>query len=243
MRALVRDIPATFAQALCAQAPPSPIDVELARLQHAAYVDALAAAGASVQRLPADDAHADCCFVEDRAVIVDDVALITQPGAPSRRGETAAVAAALAPHVEIARMTGNATLDGGDVMRVGDTIYVGQSGRTNAAGIARLTEVFSRMRIVTVWLPANVLHLKCVVSPLGEDTVLLADESIAPTAFDANVVRVPVAETYAANAVAVGRHVVVAGGRAPAHAGRGGGGEVYRPPRGGGPGSERRLVG
>ena len=84
-RALVRDIPDSFASALCAAAPASPIDVALARAQHAAYVDALAACGVRVQRLPADDAHPDCCFVEDTAVIIDGVALITQPGHPSRR--------------------------------------------------------------------------------------------------------------------------------------------------------------
>jgi dimethylargininase len=191
-------------------APAARIDVGLARAQHAAYVEALRECGVTVQRLPTDPAYPDCCFVEDTVVVVDGVALITQPGAPSRRGETASIAAALAPHLELARMTGDALLDGGDVMRVGETIYVGQSARTNGAGIARLTEVFSRMRVVTVWVPAHVLHLKSVVTPLGDDRVLLADDSIAATAFDARVVRVPGTESYAANAVALGKHVVCA---------------------------------
>ncbi len=212
MRALVREIPGSFTRALSAQVPASPIDVELARSQHAAYVAALAASGVTVETVDADDAHPDCVFVEDTAVIVDGVALITQPGAPSRRGETAPIAAALARHVEIVRMTGDATLDGGDCMRVGDTLYVGASARTNSAGIARLTEVFSRLRVVTVWLPAHVLHLKCVCTPLGDDRMLLADGTLAAAAFDARVIRVPAEETYAANAVAVGSHVIVADG-------------------------------
>jgi dimethylargininase len=212
MRALVRDIPDSFPQALCATAPGVPFDVALARTQHATYARALAACGVEVTRVAADEACPDCCFIEDTAIIIDGVALITQPGAPSRRGETGAVAAALAGHVEIAHMTGDATLDGGDCMRLGNTIYVAQSNRTNAAGIARLTEVFPRMRVVTVWLPASILHLKCVCSPLGDDRILLAEGSLAPTAFDAEAVRVPLEETYAANVVAIGPHVLAADG-------------------------------
>ena len=212
MRALVREIPDSFPDALSAQVPASPIDVVLARSQHAAYVSALATSGATITTVAADVAHPDCVFVEDTAVVIDGVALITQPGAPSRRGETEPIAAALARHVEVVRMTGDATLDGGDCMRVGNTIYVGASARTNSAGIARLTEVFSRLRIVTVWLPANVLHLKCVCTPLGDDRMLLAEGSLAAAAFDARVIRVPAEETYAANAVAVGSHVLVAEG-------------------------------
>jgi dimethylargininase len=212
VRALVREIPTSFSGALCAQAPDQPIDVSLARSQHAGYIAALQAAGAHVETLPADEAHPDCVFVEDTAVIVDGVALITQPGAASRRGETKAIAEALARHVEIVRMDGDATLDGGDCMRVGDTIYVGASARTNAAGIARLSDVFPRLRVVTVWLPAGVLHLKCVCTPLGENRILLAEHSLAPSTFDADVIAIPADETYAANAVAVGAHVIVADG-------------------------------
>ena len=212
VRALVREIPASFTRALSAQVPASPIDVALARMQHAAYVAELAASGVTVETVSADEAHPDCVFVEDTAVVVDGVALVTQPGAPSRRGETPAIAAALARHVEIIRMGDDATLDGGDCMRIGNTLYVGASARTNSAGIARLTDVFPRLRVVTLWLPANVLHLKCVCTPLGDDRMLLADGTLAAAAFDARVIRVPVEETYAANAVAVGTHVIVAEG-------------------------------
>jgi len=217
VRALVREIPASFSEALCAQAPDQPIDIALARSQHAAYVAALQAAGARVETLAADEAHPDCVFVEDTAVIVDGVALITQPGAPSRRGETRAIAAALARDIEIVRMDGDATLDGGDCMRIGDTIYVGASARTNSSGIARLSDVFSRLRVVTVWLPAGVLHLKCVCTPLGGNRMLLAEHSLAPSTFDADVITIPAGETYAANAVAVGTNVIVADGFSRTH--------------------------
>jgi dimethylargininase len=213
MRALMRSVPASFPRALAAAVPESPIDVELARAQHAAYRAALEAAGASVTVLPADEACPDCCFIEDTAVVAGGVALVTRPGAPSRRPEVEAVAAALATELEVARMTEPATLDGGDCMRIGSTIYVGRSARTNAAGVARLAEVFGPrgFDVVEVALPAGVLHLKCVCAPLGGERVLLARGSLDASLFRrADIVWVPASEAYAANAVAVGAHVLVA---------------------------------
>jgi dimethylargininase len=215
MIAITREVPASFVCALAMT--PSVIDVALARAQHAAYRAALVACGADIIVVAADEACPDCCFVEDTAVIAGDRALITRPGAPSRRAETRAIADALRAHVELVTMEEPATLDGGDCMRVGDTIYVGRSARTNAAGIARLAEVFgplagSRANVVAIDLPPGVLHLKCVCSPLDDERILLADDSLAPSLFDAQVVRIPVEETYAANAVAIGKHVIVADG-------------------------------
>jgi len=216
MRALIRGVPGSFASALSATPPPVPIDVAVARAQHAAYRAALEAAGATVIALPTDEAYPDCCFVEDTAVIAGDLAVITRPGAPSRRGETAAVARALAAAgLTIASLEAPATLDGGDCMRIGDTIYVGRSARSNAAGIAGLGElVGSRgLRVIGIELPPRVLHLKCVCSPLGPDAILLADDSIPPAMFGTiRIVRVPADETYAANAVAIGTHAIVADG-------------------------------
>lgn len=210
LRALTRSIPSSFSQALCAVAPEQPIDVARARAQHAAYCAALAAAGVAVETLAEDEACPDCCFVEDTAVIVGDRALVTRPGAPSRRAETPAVAAALGRWLEVVAMTEPATLDGGDCLRVGETVYVGRSARTNALGIAQLSAL--GLRVVPVELPRGVLHLKCVCSPLGDGRILLAEQSIPAAVFDAGVVWVPAAETYAANAVAVGREVIVAEG-------------------------------
>lgn len=208
MHALMRGVPDSFANALAAAPPPVPIDVALARTQHAAYGRALVECGVTVTVLPADEDYPDCVFVEDTAVIAGGVALITRPGAPSRRGETAAVAVALAARVHI---TEPATLDGGDCMVVGRTIYVGRSARTTAAGIAQLAAVFEPrgFRVVAVELPAGVLHLKCVCSPLADDRVLLARDSLPAALFPA-VVWVPASETYAANAVAIGTRVIVA---------------------------------
>lgn len=211
-RAITRAVPDSFANALAAVRPDPPIDVALARTQHAAYCAALAAAGAEVVVLAADEACPDCVFVEDTAVIAGDVALIARPGAASRRAEVEPVAVALAATHRLVRMTAPATLDGGDCMRVGDTIYVGRSARTNAEGIAQLAAAFPTFRVVALDLPANVLHLKCVCSPLGADRILLADETIDPARFAVPAVRIPFAELYAANAVAIGADVIVAQG-------------------------------
>ena len=216
MHAIVRESPDSFTRALvmtpaaAGRAQGAAINVAVARRQHAAYRDALAACGTRVEVVVADEDCPDCVFVEDTAVIANGRALITRPGAPSRRNETRAIAEALRAHVEVVEMREPATLDGGDCMRVGDTIYVGRSARTNADGIARLREMFGK--VVAIDMPTDVLHLKCVCSPLDDETILLADESIPASRFAARIVRVPVAETYAANAVAIGRHVIVADG-------------------------------
>lgn len=215
IRALTREIPESFANALSAVRPDPPIDVALARQQHLAYCAALAACGASVTTLAADEQCPDSVFIEDTAVVVDRCALITRPGAPSRRLETASVAPQLAAWLDVVQMAEPATLDGGDCMLVGRTLFVGRSARTNAAGIAQLALAFASraIEVVPIELPSGVLHLKCVCSPLGPDRILLADASIDPAAFrGTHIVTVSTAETYAANAVAIGAHVIVAAG-------------------------------
>jgi dimethylargininase len=212
-RALLRSIPQSFADALAAVRPEPPIDPALARVQHAAYRAALEACGADVEVIAADEACPDCCFIEDVAVVENGVALIARSGAPSRRAEAPAVAAALARlGFRLVQMTAPGTLDGGDCMRVGRTIYAGRSARTNGEGIDQLARAFPQLRVVPVELPAGVLHLKCVCSPLGSGRIALAEQSIPAAAFDASVVWIPAAERYASNLVAIGSHAVIAEG-------------------------------
>ena len=213
MHAITREVPSSFAVALAAVRPDPPIEVALARAQHAAYCAALAACGASIEMLAADEACPDCCFIEDTAVIAGGLALITRPGAPSRRAETGPVARLLARHVEVLELAAPATLDGGDCMRVGTTIYVGRSNRTNAAGIAGLEAVFAPrgFAVVAIDLPPEILHLKCVCSPLDDERILLARQTIpAATFVGLGIVWTPSEERYAANAVAIGAHVIIA---------------------------------
>ena len=207
-RALFRSIPDSFTRAISREAPKEPIDVAAARRQHAAY---RAAFGDAQQLLvDADETCPDCVFVEDTAVILDGKALITRPGATSRLAETAPIARALAPLLDLVAMEPPATLDGGDVMVTRDRIYVGRSARTNADGIEMLRRVFGRDRVLIVGLPPDVLHLKCVVTPLG-DGVALAERSLSPELFAGMpIVCVPAEETYAANVVDVGDAVIAA---------------------------------
>ena len=139
--AVMRGVPPTLADCELTFHERQPIDLDLAVAQHAAYGDLLRSLGLEVVELPADPALPDCCFVEDVAVVLDEVALLTMPGAASRRGEIAAIEAALARFRPLERTTFPATLEGGDVLRVGRTLFVGRSARTNLAGIARLAAV------------------------------------------------------------------------------------------------------
>jgi dimethylargininase len=211
--ALVRSVPASFARALSASPPDPPIDVANASRQHAQYVSALGSLGVEIVALSADDACPDCCFVEDTVVTADGVALITRPGAPSRRGEVDAIADALSARVEVKRMKAPATLDGGDCLRVGRTIYVGLSARTNEAGVSCLRDVFGPCgySVVAVAMPRGVLHLKTVCAPLRDDLVLVAEGTLPVGTFGgAGLVIVPREEAAAANAVAFGHAALVA---------------------------------
>jgi len=161
--------------------------------------------------VPADPAHPDCCFIEDAAVVLDDVALVTMPGAEARRGETGAVASTLERFRPLERMRLPATLDGGDVLRVARTLYVGRSARTNAAGVDRLREVAAPRghRVVEVGV-RGCLHLKSAATALDDERVLANPELVDPRAFaELEVIPVDPREPGAANVLRV-RGTVVA---------------------------------
>jgi dimethylargininase len=191
-----------------------PIDVALARRQHTAYEAALAQAGARVVRLPAADDQPDATFVEDTALVLDEVAVIPVMGAPSRRGETAEVERCLASYRPVIRLTLPATLDGGDVMRAERTIFVGLTARTNRAAVDQLRALTQPHGYeVTPVVPTGCLHLKSACTYLGRGVVL-----VNPGWIDCSCLRglevLPVAEgePFGANAVAVGGKLVYASG-------------------------------
>lgn len=207
---LMRGVPPTLAACELTHRRREPIDVGRATAQHAAYADLLRALGLEVVELPGDPAHPDCCFVEDAAVVLDEVAVVGMPGAPSRRGELPAVEAALARYRPLERVELPATLEGGDVLRVGHTLFVGRSARTNAEGIARLAAVAEplgyRVRPVDV---TGCLHLKSAVTALDHERVL-AQPAWIDTAPFAGLEIVPVDpdEPEAANVLRVAGLVV-----------------------------------
>lgn len=215
--AITRGISSTFARALVQHAPAAALDVDGARRQHAAYREALGALGFTVVALPADDRFPDGCFVEDAAVVHEGTALLTRPGAPSRRGEGEAlreVLAGLAGVGRIETMQAPATLEGGDCLRLGDRLYVGLGARTNAEGVARARAVFGPLGLEVVGVPiGETLHLKCLCSSPGPGHALVAEGTLPPGTFaDVETIVVPRAEAHAANCVAAAGAVLIPAG-------------------------------
>ncbi len=150
------------------------VDLELARRQWSDYVAALAAHGFEPVEVPQADELPDSVFVEDAVVVFGDLAVITRPGTPTRADETAAVAPVVAElGLETARIEAPGTLDGGDVLKVGTTVYVGRGGRTNAAGIGQLRAILAPRGWTVVAVPmTKALHLKTAVTALPDGTVI-----------------------------------------------------------------------
>jgi dimethylargininase len=204
--ALTRAISPRLAEGELTHLQRSPIDVEAARAQHAEYARALVGLGCEVREVDAAPEYPDSVFIEDTAVVFDEIAVITRPGAESRRGETAAVEQVLAGLRPLAHIVAPGTLDGGDVLVVGKRVFVGRTARTNDEGIAQLRAVLAphgyRVEAVEV---TGCLHLKTAVTALDDDTVLVNPAWIAADAL-AGLDRVEVdpTEPMGANVVRVG---------------------------------------
>ncbi|MDJ0462695.1 dimethylargininase [Streptomyces sp. H27-C3] len=204
-KALVRRPSPRLAEGLVTHIERSPVDPELAVEQWGAYVATLRAHGwETVEVDPADDCP-DGVFVEDAVVMYRNVALIARPGAETRRPETAGVEEAVARlGCSVNWVWEPGTLDGGDVLKIGDTVYVGRGGRTNAAGVLQLREAFEPLGARVVAVPmSKVLHLKSAVTALPDGTVIGYEPLVdAPSLFPRFL---PVPEE-------AGAHVVLLGG-------------------------------
>ncbi|MFH9011522.1 dimethylargininase [Streptomyces sp. NPDC017943] len=173
-KALVRRPGPRLAEGLVTHIEREPVDADLAVQQWEAYVAALRTHGwETVEVEPADDCP-DAVFVEDTVVMYRNVALITRPGAESRRDETAAVEEAVASlGCSVNWVWDPGTLEGGDVLKIGDTVYVGRGGRTNAAGVQQVRAAFEPLGARVVSVPVSkVLHLKTAVTALPDGTVI-----------------------------------------------------------------------
>jgi dimethylargininase len=189
----------------------TPIDVDLARKQHAEYTELLRQCGCEVVELPADDAQPDCVFIEDTALVFDEVAVATVPGAPSRRDEVDPVAGALANHRNVVFMSGDATLDGGDVMVIGKDVYVGVGHRSEATAVFELHSQLENWDYTVHPVPfSGCLHLKTAASRLDDDHVLLNSTWVDGATFGGRkVVEVDPEEPMAGNVLAIGRNVIM----------------------------------
>jgi dimethylargininase len=190
-----------------------PIDVAVARAQHRAYEEALEAAGYRVERLDADQTIPDSVFVEDIAVVLDEVAILTRPGAASRRGETPAIAAALAHYRPVREIQAPATVDGGDVLTVGRRMFVGCSTRTNQAAVTQMREIVEPFgySVTQTAVRDDYLHLKSAVTAIDEERLLVNPAWIDSASFDGfRLVHVADEEPSAANVLRLADRVIAA---------------------------------
>jgi dimethylargininase len=189
-----------------------PIDLELAAAQHADYEEALDRLGFTVLELEAQPELPDSVFVEDTAVVLDELAIITRPGAASRRPETLTIAEALAPVRPLQQIEAPGTLDGGDVLSLGHHLYVGHSTRTNADGIRQLGNLVEPLGYtVTAVQVTGCLHLKSAVTQVAPGTLLINPQWISPAAFaGCRLIEVDPREPLAANALLGGGSVLYA---------------------------------
>lgn len=189
----------------------APIDPDKAAAQHAAYRKLLASCGARVITLEADEAHPDAVFVEDPAIVLDEIAVMMSLGRPERRGERAALEAELSRHRPIERIEPPDLIDGGDVLRIGKTLYVGRSSRTDEAGIEALRRIASPYDYEVVPVTVNgCLHLKTACTALDDETILMNPEWIDRDAFSGRlIVEVPPEEPRGGCVLQVGSTVCV----------------------------------
>lgn len=211
LTAITRAVSASLASCELTWLARDPIDIPKAMAEHHAYEQCLADLGLRVISLPALDAHPDAVFVEDPAIVLDEVAVITTMGAESRRGERATLGAALAPFRPLIHMRDPAKLEGGDVMRVGRTLFAGLSARTDIKGVKQLAaELVPFGYEVRAMELTGCLHLKSACCCIGNESILVNRRWVdaAPLA-QYRLIDVAESEPGAANALCIGNTVVM----------------------------------
>jgi dimethylargininase len=189
-----------------------PINVAMAHLQHREYVECLKNLGVSVIELPAEPGLPDSVFVEDTVLLFDELAVLTRPGAESRRAEVDAIAPAVqAVRTQVERISAPGTIDGGDVLRIGKHVFVGLSQRSNQAAIDQLAGILKPFGYTVSAVPMHdCLHLKSAVTALSDDTVLINPDWVDAIYFkDYRQIHVANAEPHAANVVRINADILM----------------------------------
>ena len=208
--AITREVRPRIAECELTHLAREPIDTASARAQHHQYETLLEELGCKLIRLPAEPELPDSVFVEDTAVVLDELAVITRPGAESRRAETDSVVGVLKPYRRLFHIESSGTLDGGDVLRVGKMLYVGLSKRSNREGIKQLQDILLPFGYVVNSVKLrDCLHLKSAVTQVAENTLLInrawTDEAIFQ---GFRLIDVAPPEPFAANALLIGDMVI-----------------------------------
>ncbi len=209
--AVTREVGPALGNCELSHVPREAIDVARASAQHRDYQRALEALGCRLLTLPAEPDLPDSVFVEDVAIVLDEVVVLTRPGALSRRAEVASVAEVLRRYRPVLAIEAPGTLDGGDVLRVGRALYVGESARSNAEGMAQLRQLLAgHGYTVHGVLTHGCLHLKSAVTRLNDHTLLLQPAWVGRDRFaDFQVIEVDPAEPHAANVLRIGDALVM----------------------------------
>lgn len=210
MIAITREVSPSIARAELTHLERLPIDYPRAVAQHEDYCDALRELDVEVRVLPADAAYPDCVFVEDTAIVLDELAIITRPGAASRRGETSVMAEALAPLRTLVTIEAPGTIDGGDVLHLGRTLYIGRSDRTNDDAIAQVAKLVQPHGYEVVPVTFHgALHLKTAATRVSEDSLVINPEWVDRSIFRGfRTIACHPDEPFAANALMIGPTVI-----------------------------------
>ena len=210
MIAITRDVSASLAACELSFVPRAEIDMDRAVAQHEVYRHTLETLGCHVATLAAQPELPDAVFVEDLAIVLDEVAILTRPGAVSRRAERASVADALMHYRPLRVIERPGTLDGGDVLRIGRTLYVGEAARSNAAGIAQLQALVGEFGYDVRPVPTHgCLHLKSAATQVDNGVLLVQPAWIDTSVFAGlRLIEVDPEEEHAANALRIGDAVI-----------------------------------
>jgi dimethylargininase len=210
--AIVRAVADSYDQ--CVTMQDEHINVAVAKEQHTKYCSALEKIGLQLIRIESDNSLPDCCFVEDAAIVVDDMVIITNPGAPSRRKETVAIENVIAKYKSVHHILPPATIDGGDVLEIGMKIFIGLSERTTQEAIDQVSEIVRSKGYQVIAVPVHhTLHLKSVVTALSDTQIILVPGHFDELLFEGfQKVVVPNEESYAANCLAVNDVIFIPSG-------------------------------
>jgi dimethylargininase len=209
--AFTRAVPPSIQQCELTHLERTPIALDAAVSQHDRYEALLASLGCRVQRLEPAPHMPDSVFVEDTAVVLDEVAVIARPGTESRREEVASMAAALAPYRELRYIAAPATLDGGDVLRVGRRLVVGVTGRTSMEAVQQMRDMLRPFGYsVDATEVRGCLHLKTAVTAAADDLLVVNPAWVDTRAFEAECLPVDADEPFAANVLRIGDALVCA---------------------------------
>ncbi|HRQ21968.1 MAG TPA: arginine deiminase family protein [Anaerolineales bacterium] len=208
--AITRKVSRRFDECEITHIERTPIDLDIARAQHDEYVRALANVGCQVIELPEEPDLPDSVFVEDTAFILPEAAVITRPGADSRKPETESIANALAPHRPLLHVTEPATVDGGDVLVLGKKIFIGLSTRSTLQAVEQLNDLLGKYGYTVHGIElTDCLHLKTAVTRVDDKTLLINKHWVDSSHFDGfDLIDVDASEPYAANCLPINGQIL-----------------------------------